>query len=254
MPPVARDLDDFGILGLVQEGLRNNRVDLVLQSIVNLPQRRLKFYETFIRIRDDQGQMVVPEQYINIAEREGLIAAIDNMLLFRCVQLVRKSQSNAYNIGFFCNISVHSLADRHFFHNFVEFVADNASLAPNLVFEVAQSTITNRDADIEDLLNYLATQGFRFSMDQVTSLNLDFGALTARHVKYIKFNATTLLEELRNPSSSIAIEEIKCMIDRNAIDLIVEKIESEQMLLELLDLKIDFGQGYLFGEPRLARP
>lgn len=253
LPPVARDLDDLGILNVVKEGLRNNRVDLVLQPIVSLPQRRLKYYETFTRIRDDQGHMVVPEQYIAIAEREGLIAAIDNMLLFRCVQLVRKSQAKAHNLGFFCNISAHSLADRHFFRDFIEFVADNVALAPNLVFEFAHSTIANRDSDIEDLLNYLATQGFRFSMDQVTGLNLDYGALAAQHIKYVKFDAATLIEELRNPSANLAVEDIKRMIDRNGIDLIVEKIESEQMLLELLDLKIDFGQGYLFGEPRLTR-
>ena len=39
-------------------------------------------------------------------------------------------------------------------------------------------------------------------------------------------------------------------LDRSAVDLIVEKIESEEMLLDLLELKVDFGQGYLFGEPR----
>ena len=63
-----------------------------------------------------------------IAEREGLITVIDSMLLFRCVQLVRKSQHQNAIIGFFCNISAHSLTDRHFFRNFVEFVADNTVL------------------------------------------------------------------------------------------------------------------------------
>jgi cyclic-di-GMP phosphodiesterase, flagellum assembly factor TipF len=45
----------------------------------------------------------------------------------------------------------------------------------------------------------------------------------------------------------------KHALDEQAIDLIVEKIESEQSLLEILDLPVDFGQGYLFGEPRAAK-
>ena len=51
----------------------------------------------------------------------------------------------------------------------------------------------------------------------------------------------------------IAIEDIKRVFNRQGMDLIVEKIETEPQLLDLLDLKIDYGQGYLFGKPRLAR-
>jgi len=43
------------------------------------------------------------------------------------------------------------------------------------------------------------------------------------------------------------------MLDSFAIDLVADHIESETMLLELLDMHLDFGQGYLFGEPRIAR-
>ena len=67
-------------------------------------------------------------------------------------------------------------------------------------------------------------------------------------------DSETLLGEVRAPSGAIAIEDIKRVADRHGIDMIVEKIESEDELLELLDLRIDYGQGYLFGEPRLARP
>jgi cyclic-di-GMP phosphodiesterase TipF (flagellum assembly factor) len=253
LPPVARGLSDEAILNIVREGLETNRVDLVLQPVVSLPQRKRCHYEAFTRIRDHQGRMLVPEQYIAIAEREGLITAIDNMMLFRCVQLRRRSQNRNQNVGFFCNISAHSLTDRHFFSNFVEFMADNAALAPNLIFEFPYATIANRDLDIERHLRQLASFGFRFSVDQVSGLNLDYGDLMRHRFKYIKMDAMTLLNELRQPTASFPAEEIKRVADRHGIDLIVEKIESEPMLLELLDLRIDYGQGYLFGEPRLAK-
>ena len=198
--------------------------------------------------------MLVPGQYIGIAEREGLVPAIDNMLLFRCVQLVRRTQSKKANIGFFCNISAHSLTDRHFFGNFVEFMADNTQLSSDLVFEFPYAIIANRDEEIERHLHHLASLGFRFSVDQVSSLNIDYDDLAALRFKYIKMDTGTLLREVREPSGAIAIEDIKRVADRHGIDMIVEKIESEDQLLELLDLRIDYGQGYLFGEPRLARP
>ena len=69
----------------------------------------------------------------------------------------------------------------------------------------------------------------------------------------MKIEVGTLLKELQNPTTAIAVEDIKRMVDRHGIDLVVEKIETEPALLELLDFRIDFGQGYLFGEPRLSR-
>jgi cyclic-di-GMP phosphodiesterase, flagellum assembly factor TipF len=246
-------LNDDAILEIVRGGLEENRVDLVLQPIVRLPQRKRMFYEAFSRIRAEDGSMLVPNQYIGIAEREGLVAAIDNMLLFRCVQLVRRTQSKNANIGFFCNISAHSLTDRHFFANFVEFMADNTQLAPDLIFEFPYAIIANRDEEIERHLRHLAGLGFRFSVDQVLSLSVDYDDLVSLRFKYIKMDAETLLAEVREPTGPIAVEDIKRVADRHGMDMIVEKIESEEQLLDLLDLRIDYGQGYLFGEPRLAR-
>jgi cyclic-di-GMP phosphodiesterase TipF (flagellum assembly factor) len=253
LPPVATGLDDDTILTIVRDGLERNCVDLVLQPIVRLPQRKRTFFEAFTRIRDQHGSMLVPNQYIGIAEREGLVTAIDNMMLFRCVQLVRRTQSRNHNVGVFCNISAHSLTDRHFFSNFIEFMADNAALAPDLIFEFPYATIANRDEVIEQHLRQLAAIGFRFSVDQVSSLNIDYGDLVRHRFKYVKIEADVLLAEVRHPTGHIAVEDIKKVVDRHGMDLIVEKIETEPDLLDLLDLRVDFGQGYLFGGPRLAR-
>ena len=252
LAPVARDLDDGAILQIIEDGLRRDRVDLVLQPIVSLPQRKRKFFEAFTRIRADDDSIIVPEQYIAIAEREGLITAIDNMLLFRCVQLLRKTQGKNGNVGFFCNISPYTLADRAFFGEFVEFMSENAELAPNLIFEFAQATIANRDDDIRGQLARLARMGFRFSMDQVASLSLDYSALADQRFKFVKIEAEILLRAFATPSPALDIQvlDLKRSLERHGIDLIVEKIESEPMLLDVLDFQIDFGQGYLFGEPR----
>ncbi len=255
LAPVAGGLDDEAILAIIRDGLRRDRVDLVLQPIVSLPQRQRKFFEAFTRIRADDEEIIVPEQYIAIAEREGLITAIDNMLLFRCVQLLRRSQSKNQNVGFFCNISPYTLSDHEFFGEFVHFMSENAELAPNLIFEFAQSTVADRDDHIERQLSRLSGMGFRFSMDQVASLSLDYDVLAEQHFKFVKIDARTLIEEFDAPHSGLDINvvDLKRTLERHGIDLIVEKIENEPMLLDVLDLHVDFGQGYLFGEPKVGQ-
>jgi cyclic-di-GMP phosphodiesterase TipF (flagellum assembly factor) len=245
-----RDLDDATVLGIIRDGLRSDRVDLFLQPVVSLPQRKRRYFEAFTRIQTPEGLIVVPEQYIALAEREGLVAALDNLLLFRCIQLLRKHQRRAESFGFFCNISPHTIADRTFFRDFVDFMGENSQLAPRLIFEMPQSTLFGADAELADALRRLSAASFRFSMDQVTNLDIDFAELSSRNVRFVKVDAPLLLGELERQSLRFPPQELKRRLAGFGIDLIAAKVESEATLRDLLDLEIDYGQGYLFGEPR----
>jgi len=248
MPPVAETLPAATVLDIVRSALRDDRVDLVLQPIVSLPQRKRRFYECFSRLRTPSGQMILPEQYIALAEKAGLIQAIDNMLPFRCVQLVRKIHRRSDNIDFFCNISPHSIADQEFFADFVDFLESNEELASHLVFEFAQADFARWSEAGARLLDRLSYLGCRFSLDQVDDLDLDVAALARCHVRFLKIEADRLMHEVADKPGLLR------SLRRRNIDLIVEKVEDENLLIELFDYDIDFGQGFLFGAPRLARP
>lgn len=265
--PVRENLDEAQILDIVREGLKRDRVDLYLQPIVSLPQRKPRFYECFSRIRAEDGSVVLPDQYIDIARREGHMGAIDNLLLFRCVQLVRRAQTRKHNVGFFCNISANTLEDRAFFSDFVDFMASNQELSRNLIFEFSQEDIADHSAEIEEYIARLGRLGFYFSIDRVRDLTkLDIPGLARKRFKYIKIDGAQLLHREAGGTGEADAEKaaagtivginvgaLKRVLDVHGIDLIAEKLEIEQDLVELLDYRIDYGQGYLFGEPRLSR-
>lgn len=135
------------LLDTVKAALAENRVDLYLQPIVSLPQRRTVFYESFSRLRDDSGRVMMPAEYLSVAEPEGLVAAIDNLLLFRCVQIVRRLAKQDRKVGIFCNISLASLSDEQFFPQFLDFLSANKDMAGALIFELGQSAFSRRGAD-----------------------------------------------------------------------------------------------------------
>ncbi len=254
-PSIAANVIHMGpeaVLELVQDALRRDRIDLFLQPIVALPQRQPKFYEAFSRIRADDGSFITPDLYLKVAEEQGLMTPIDNLLLFRCVQIVR-SQRNQGPGGFFINISKHTLSDQSFLREFIDFLESNAELAPYLIFEFAQADLSMQDGEIADELQRLARLGFRFSIDQVRSLNFNMDELHARRFKFIKIDIETLISEKREKGHPNAIKGIRDAFFRNGIDLIVEKIEDDATLIDLLEDHIDYGQGYLFGEPKLRR-
>ncbi len=248
LPPVAESLAPAAILDVVRASLRDDRLELVLQPIVSLPQRKRRFYECFSRLRTQDGAMILPDKYIPLAEREGLITTIDNMLLLRCVQLIRKIHRRNEKVDFFCNISPHTLADEEFFGDFVEFLESNDELAGHLVFEFAQTDFACWSEAGAKLLDRLHFLGCRFSLDQVTDLDFDPVALEARHVRFVKVDASLLLAETDSNTGLMRA------LRRHGVDLIVQKVEDENQMIELLEYDIDYGQGFLFGEPRLARP
>ena len=252
-PEDLAKLDDASILAIVREAIDCDRVDLYLQPIVSLPQRKHRFYECFSRIRDANDVMIGPEAYIQIAEREGLIAAIDNILLIRCIQLVRKVQQRRRNVGFFVNISPHTLADTKFFREFVRFMNENVELAPHLVFEFAQADMVDLPNDTAARLHEMGEIGFRFSLDRVKRLDLNYGELSRRYIRYMKVESKALVAHHAQSDKDGDPAGFKSLLDRYAIDVVVERVEDESELIELLDYGIDFGQGYLFGEPRPAR-
>lgn len=248
--------EDAAVIAALRDALAQDRVRLYVQPIVSLPQRQTRFYECFTRVEDKDGAILTPDEFIPVAERAGLIGAVDNMLLFRCMQLVRRTRRRNRDLPFFCNISRHSLLDIDFFNEFLDFLSENQSLADHLVFEFVQADIL--DPELQDKIRHhlgqLSRLGYRFSLDRVSSLELDLQELSDLGFRFIKLDAAGLLFHLREEPPTLDLEALRQALERVAIDLIVEKIESEDDLRDLLDARIDYGQGYVFGEPRLSRP
>lgn len=251
-PAVRRDLDERKVLDAIETALRDDRVELWVQPVVSLPQRKRRFFECYTRVPAGDGAMVLPEQYVGLAERAGMITAIDNILLFRCIQILRKLNERKMTVGFFCNISPRSLADRDFFKQFIAVLAEHTEIASSIVFEFPQAALARHDPGLERDLDRLAALGFRFSLDQVTDFGFDAIELARRNFRYVKIEAGRLIPPPLGTAQE-APETVKRKLDVAGLDLIAEKVETEPMLVELLDLGIDYGQGYLFGEPRLSR-
>lgn len=246
------DPQEAEILGIVNEALRHDRIEMVLQPVVSLPQRKRRYYECFTRLRDAEDRILPAQRYIGVAERAGLITAIDNMLLFRCIQLIRRIRQRPDTVDFFCNLAGHTLRDAEFLADFANYLTANSELAQNLIFEMAQADLERPGAAALEQFERLHRLGCRFSVDRIEDLALDPKALAERHVGFVKLDAAALLA-LAQAEGQDAVQGLLAGLTQARIDVVVEKIETEETLRELLDFGIDFGQGYLFGEPRLAR-
>jgi len=253
MPRIADDAPDDLMLEIIRRSLEENRVDLYLQPVVSLPQRKIRFYEALSRLRADDGTLILPSQYIRVAEPAGLMSVVDNVLLFRCIQVLRSWAQRNKDIGVFCNLSRDTLQDDGFFAQFIEFMQQNRELANLLIFEISQETFADcKPAENENLLG-LAELGFTFSMDKVTTLDIDFAAARARNIRYFKVPVHLLLGDPDKAGARVHPADLKELLARFGLNLIAERIEEERDVVDLLDYNVDYGQGFLFGEPKPIR-
>lgn len=250
---------DDALLRTVKAALQDGRVDLHLQPIVSLPQRRVAFYEGFTRLREPDGTLILPADFLEAARRARLLGLVDNMLLFRCVQIVRRLAERDRRVGVFCNISPNSLTDPQFFPHFLEFMRENRDLAGALIFEIPADRFENRSRQMRDSMEKLTALGFRFSIDHANDLALDLPRLQEAGVRFVKMKGGDLIDQLRDPSGPrpasnvqrrISGEEVAAVCSRYGVTLIAEKMEEEVSVVEVLEFDIPFGQGHVFGAPK----
>ena len=242
------------LLAAVKNAVEESRLDIYLQPMVTLPQRKVRFYEAVTRLRDEKDQILAADDFIPTAEAGGLIGKIDHMVMLRCVQVLRRLMVRNKDVGVFCNVSAATLGNPVNFAQCLDFLEANRALAPSFVLEFKQATFRRLGPTETENLAALSQRGYRFSIDHVTDLRIEPRDLADRGVRFIKVPAALLLDPRQSSTSDIHPSDLSDLLGRFGIDLIAEKIEGERAVVDLLDYDVRFGQGFLFAPPRPLRP
>jgi cyclic-di-GMP phosphodiesterase TipF (flagellum assembly factor) len=243
-----------GMLAAVKNAVEENRLDIYLQPMVTLPQRKVRYYEAVTRLRDDKDQVIAADDFIGVAEAGGMIGRIDHMVMLRCIQVLRRLMVRNKDVGVFCNVSAATLGNQANFAQCLDFLEANRALAPSFVLEFKQATFRNLGPVETEHLAALSQRGYRFSIDHVSDLRIEPRELADRGVRFIKVPAALLLDPKQSSASDIHPSDLSDLLGRFGIDLIAEKIEGERAVVDLLDYDVRFGQGFLFAPPRPLRP
>jgi cyclic-di-GMP phosphodiesterase TipF (flagellum assembly factor) len=246
--------DDAQMMAVVKSAIAENRIDIYLQPMVTLPQRKVRFYEAMTRLRDDKENVIVADDFIAAAEAAELMGQIDHTVMLRCMQVLRRLMVRNKDVGVFCNVASATLSNAELFANCIDFLEANRALASSFVLEFKQSTFRNLGPIESEHLAALAQRGYRFSIDHVTDLRIEPRDLADRGVRFIKVPAALLLDPKLSAGSDIHPADLSDLLGRFGIDLIAERIEGERAVVDLLDFDVRFGQGFLFAAPRPLRP
>lgn len=246
-------LKDNEVAVLIRDALVNERLDVHLQPIVTLPQRKVRFYKAVSRLRLPEGNLIEAKHFIASARRSGAVRQLDENLVQASLQVVRRLSAKSRDIGIFFNIAPETLIDRAAFNTVMNVLNAHRAIAPSVFVEIAQSDFRAPDPVYRESLNELREHGFRLAVDQVSDLHIDPQAMAERGVRYLKVTADLLLGRVPQANAQVHPADLVDLLGRYGIDLIGEKIETETAVADLLDFNLGFGQGSLFASPRPIR-
>jgi cyclic-di-GMP phosphodiesterase TipF (flagellum assembly factor) len=241
------------IAAIVREALDEDRIDLFMQPVVTLPQRKVRFYEALSRLRMADGKIVEAKEFIPAARTAGLISRIDQKLVSRCVNIVRRLAIKNRDVSLFLNLATETLRDGKIFPELLGYLDANRAVAPSLVLEFAQASFRALGPSEQINLALLVERGFPISLDRLVDLKLDPRTLSERGVRFIKVPGELLLKRVNEPMGQIHPADLADTLARFGIDLIAECIENDAVVVDLLDFDVCFGQGFLFSPPRPVR-
>jgi cyclic-di-GMP phosphodiesterase TipF (flagellum assembly factor) len=250
---VLAGLSEPDALALVQRAVKAGRVEIFLQPIVTLPQRKVRYYEATPRLRADDGSLLQPSDYDHLARAGRLQPEIDLQVLLRSVQVLRRLATRNRDVGLFVDLSADTLADTEAMVRFAEFLEANRAFGSSLVFQIAQDQMRMLGLVEADALRGVVERGFKLALHGIQDLRFDARDLAERGVKFVKVPANGLLDRTRDIGAEIHPADLGDLFSRHGIDLIGDHIDTEGQVVDLLDYDVKFGQGNLFAPAKPVR-
>ena len=121
----------------------HDRVDVHLQPIVQFPTRATAHYEAFSRLRDADGRVIMPSEFVPAAGAAGLAGPLDSFQLARCIAIAKRLDAQGVAARLFCNIAGPALADASFRCELIRYLETHAELASHIVLEFGARDLTD---------------------------------------------------------------------------------------------------------------
>ncbi|TFZ58896.1 EAL domain-containing protein [Methylorubrum sp. Q1] len=253
--PAARTSDHFATeadAALLIEAFDGEGLEVFLQPVVTLPQRKVVAYEALARLKVGDA-VYAPETFLPVLERHGRTTALDRRMLQRVATIARHLQGRGSPASVSYSLTPHSLFEPGFLRSLGRLVSEGPELAGRVVIALPQSSWRSLDAEQAALLAGLRGR-IGFVMDRPIDLRFDPTALAERGITQVKVAAALLLRPLdREARPDIALEDLVTSLARAGIRLVATGVEAETEVPDLIDLDVPLAQGEVFAAPRAVR-
>lgn len=237
-----------GMDSIIERALANHGFHVYYQPIYSIEKKRFVSAEALLRLIDEKEGFISPEIFIPAAEKSGAIHKIGDYVLTEVFQFIASSEYKKLGLEYIeINLSVsqcmhHGLAD-----SILESMSRYGVSSNQVNLEITESAASYDQSVMSENLERLSAAGLTFSLDDYGTGYSNMYRIAALPLKIVKLDKT-FVNNQNSKMWTILQNTVRMIKDLN-MEIVVEGIETEEMVKKFSDLKCDFIQGYFFSKP-----
>ncbi len=209
--------------------------------------------EILVRMRDEQGELVPPGQFLPAAERYNLMPSVDQWIIRHTFAWLRDqlaAHSGPVPQATLCiNLSGTTLSGEHFLAELERLIGDYGIPPRLLCFEITETAVVSSMTRATLLINRLRELGCRFALDDFGSGLSSFGYLKNLNVDFLKIDGTFVRDLVDDPVDFEMVRAIHQVGKVTGIRTIAEFVENDAIRQRLADIGVDLAQGFGVARP-----
>jgi PAS domain S-box-containing protein len=230
-------------LGRIRAALDEQRLVLYSQPIVNLTTGATVQHELLLRMRDPDGTIITPGEFLPVAERYGLISEIDRWVIREAVQIAAAGTPTEFNL------SARSVGDPLIIHELATAIEETGANPSLLVVEVTETALLGRTGAGREFAQRVSELGCHLALDDFGTGFSSLSYLKHLPADYLKIDIEFVRELTSSETDTRVVRGIVALAREFDQVTIAEGVEDEATLLKLKELGVDQAQGYLFARP-----
>ncbi|WP_406610487.1 putative bifunctional diguanylate cyclase/phosphodiesterase [Agarivorans sp. JK6] len=240
-------------LDLAQNAIERDRLELHYQPIMNNKLNKVEHYEVLLRVRDENEQLHSPYQLILAAEKNGQIDKIDLWVVQQALQQMETNLRNGFTDKLAINLSARSFCSEKVIARIArEFVSRNIA-GDMIIFEITETAALPNMKQAEEHIRRLKALGCAIALDDFGVGYSSFHSLKHLPFDYLKIDGSFVREILNQNEDKVFIQALVDIANQLGHKTVAEFVESEALNNELINLGVDYSQGYYIGKPASAR-
>ena len=235
----------------IKHALQDDRFELYCQRIEPLSGNETH-YEILVRMIDENGELVAPNDFIPVAERYNLMNKVDRWIIKRVFQLLSKDEyrEQAAHYKWGINLSGMTLSDKDF-HDYVSACLREYDIMPtSLYFEITETAAIKNFLNCVSFMNEIHSMGVQFALDDFGSGLSSFSYLKKLSIDYLKIDGGLVKDIVNSRLDQTMVSSISEIANVMGVKTIAEYVENADILEKLRIMKIDYVQGYEIMRPQ----
>ena len=228
----------------IKNGIKDNKFKAYYQPIVDNKTKEIYKYEALIRFIEDDGEVIAPFKFLDIAKKAKLYPHIIHVMLIEALNLIKaKNKRVAINISF---EDIASSETKRFIYTELEKEKEAASL---LEFEILESEEISDMTIVQEFIKRVKEIGCTVGVDDFGAGYSNFNMLTTLDIDFVKIDSSLIKEIDYSKNQEIIVNTISKFTKEFGFKTVAEFVSSEDIYEKVKSLEIDYSQGYFFGKP-----